>query len=233
MQECHEVGAQDNEYSGFDYSKLQHEYSDDAPRKASEDLHRLIEGFSDIKLVVTLLTMLEIKDESTYRHSLNVARLASSMGEALRLSRGDCQTLRIAGILHDIGKIFVDKSILGKEEALSRLDYAEISRHPSLGANVLSTYGEFKEIADTIRWHHERYDGRGYPGRYQGDKIPYLSRILSVCDVWVALVSVRPYRPAFSPDNAREVILKERGKQLDPELANFFIKQFVSFGYEE
>lgn len=194
------------------------------------ELNSLLEGLHDIKLVVTLMMMLEIKDESTYRHSLNVGRMAASMGEALGLSARECQTLRIAGILHDIGKIFVDKGILGKEEALTRSEYADISRHPSLGANILSTYAEFKEISEIIRWHHERYDGRGYPGRYQGDSIPYFSRILAVCDVWVALVSVRPYRPAFSPDKAREVLLKERGRQLDPELADFFVRKFVNFG---
>ncbi len=195
-----------------------------------DELNSLLEGIADIKFVVTLLLMLEIKDESTYRHSLNVGRMAASMAEALGLSPRDCRTLRIAGILHDIGKMFIDKAILCKEEALSRADYAEISRHPSLGANILSTYAEFKEISEIIRWHHERYDGRGYPGRYQGDNIPYFSRILAVCDVWVALVSVRPYRPAFSPDKAREVLLKERGRQLDPELTDFFVQKFVNLG---
>ena len=199
-------------------------------RPDGSELSNLLDGIDDIKFVVTLLMMLEIKDESSYRHSLNVGRMAASMAEALSLSPRDCQTLRIAGILHDIGKIFIDKAILSKEEALTRAEYAEISRHPSLGANILSTYAEFKEISEIIRWHHERYDGRGYPGRYQGDGIPYFSRILAVCDVWVALVSVRPYRPAFSPDKAREVLLKERGRQLDPELADFFVRKFVNFG---
>lgn len=201
-------------------------------QSGSSDLHQLLEGLQDIKFVITLLMMLEIKDESTYRHSLNVGRMACSMGEALALPEQDCQTLRLAGILHDVGKLFIDKAILCKEEPLTRQEYAEISRHPSLGANILSFYPEFHQIAQVIRWHHERYDGRGYPGRYQGEQIPYFSRILAVCDVWVALVSVRPYRPAFSPDKARDVILKEAGRQLDPELAAFFVKKFVTFGFE-
>ena len=179
------------------------------------------------KFVRSILSMLEIKDECTYRHSLNVGRLAYAMGQALNLPHEDCLTLRTAGMLHDLGKIFIDNCILDKEEQLTRAEYALISKHPALGANVLASYVEFKEIASIIRWHHERYDGRGYPGRYSGVEIPYLTRILSVCDVWVAMVSARPYREAFCPGKAREAILRERGKQLDPELAEFFVKNFV------
>lgn len=188
------------------------------------DLHEL-------KLVVSLLMMLEMKDEATYRHSLNVGRMACAFGKSLGLTEKDCGDLRLAGMLHDIGKLFVDKSILTKEEPLTRAEYTELNRHPALGANILAAHSEYKSLADIIRWHHERYDGQGYPGRYQGDEIPLLSRIMAVCDAWVALVSPRSYRPAFSPDKAREVLLRERGRQLDPELTDRFIKSFVSFGH--
>ncbi len=177
-----------------------------------------------VNFLVSMLMMIELKDERTYLHSIKVGTLAGQMGELLGFTNHDVHQLQVAGMLHDLGKLYVDNSLLKKDGPLSRQEFSSFLRHPALSANVLGAHPGFKEIGNIVRWHHERHDGRGYPGRLQAEQIPILTRIISICDAWDAMTSKRPYKPALKPEKALAIIDKEAGKQFDPKLAKFFVE---------
>ena len=165
----------------------------------------------------------EAKDAYTRGHSDRVSAYSVLIGEALGLSEDDLKTLKIGGLFHDIGKIGIPDSILLKTTKLDDEEYSEIKNHPAIGAHILSNATIFKDIIPIVKHHHERFDGRGYPGKLKGEEIPYFARIAAVADSFDAMTSKRSYRDSLPMDVVIEEIIKNSGTQFDPEIAKVFL----------
>ncbi len=172
---------------------------------------------------IGLAEALDLRDTGTASHSQTVARYAAMMAHALGLDARDIERIRVAGLLHDIGKIGVPDSILNKPGKLTDEEYAEMQRHPEIGARILGS-----DVLDDVRqWvlaHHERPDGRGYPFGLSGEQVPIQARILAVADAYEAMTADRVYRRALGPDAAREELLRCRGTQFDPDVVDVFLE---------
>ena len=131
--------------------------------------------------------------------------------------------IRIAGLMHDIGKIGIAESILNKPEALDAAESEEMKKHPEIGYRILLSVPEFSEVAESILAHHERWDGKGYPRGLKGEEIPLQARIITVADTFEAMTSDRTYRKALTREDAIAVLQEITGTQLDPKIAAAFI----------
>ncbi len=176
-----------------------------------------------IELATILNNTVGAKDNLTKGHSDRVAMYAEMFGKHINLSKKDQETLKMAAQFHDIGKIGISDAILLKTGTLTKEEYEHIKMHPSIGTNILSSSDIFKDSLPAIRGHHEQYDGTGYPDGLKGDKIPYLARILAICDAFDAITSARSYRNGMSLEHGTKELQKHSGSQFDPEIAKAFI----------
>jgi putative nucleotidyltransferase with HDIG domain len=172
-----------------------------------------------------VLALLELvrHDSALFVHGLNVGNLAERMALALGLTNGYASRIRLAGQLHDIGKLAVPRSVLAKSGALTDGERRVIERHPVIGAAILQLAG-LPSHARWIRHHHERMDGRGYPDRLAAYEIPLPSRIILAADAFDALTSDRPYRQAHSRDEALAELAAHSGSQFDPACIAVLLK---------
>jgi putative nucleotidyltransferase with HDIG domain len=174
------------------------------------------EAFLGPRVRALLLDLAE-KDRSTEEHTRRVATLACAVGEDLKLPPTTLRHLAIGGLLHDMGKLRTPARILCKPSSLTDEEFAAIKRHPEDGARLLADLGAFdREVLELVLDHHERLDGGGYPRGLHGDQISLVTRVLTVCDVYDALVSHRVYRPAWSQDRALGLLREESGTAFDP-----------------
>ena len=187
---------------------------------------------SYMESIQTVRYTVEAKDTYTRGHSDRVSEYSVLIGKKLGLSEEDINRLRIGGLFHDVGKIGVPDNILQKNGKLSDDEYSEIKNHPTIGAHILSTASIFKDILPIVKYHHERYDGRGYPERLQGEKIPYLARITAIADTFDAMTSKRSYRDAMPIAVVKDEFRKCKGTQFDPNLAECFI-EILETQYDE
>jgi putative nucleotidyltransferase with HDIG domain len=164
-------------------------------------------------------------DSITYRHSLNVARYAVQFTKSCgcNLSR---PLVFYSGLLHDIGKVQVETTILNKTAALTKNEFSKIKQHPVIGYSILQRANFPDEILNAALFHHERCDGKGYPMGYKKEQIPLIARIISICDVFDALTSDRPYRKAYSVDRALQIMSNSAG-QFDNSLLLQFMKNIL------
>jgi HD-GYP domain-containing protein (c-di-GMP phosphodiesterase class II) len=166
--------------------------------------------------VRALMVRLGARDTSTEEHTRRVAVLAAQVGEELRLPAATRRHLAVGGLLHDIGKLSVPLTVLRKPGGLTDEEYAEIKRHPWAGRRLLEELGGFSPtVRDLVSDHHERLDGGGYPRGLSEEQLPLHTRILTVCDVYDALVSDRVYRAAWTPERAFELLRAETGTAFD------------------
>ena len=165
----------------------------------------------------------EAKDPYTRGHSDRVSEYAVLLGKKLKLPNEDIEKLKIGGLFHDIGKIGIPDSILLKESKLTDEEYLKIKEHPVIGYNILENADMFKNILDIIKYHHERFDGNGYPEKLAGTNIPYLARITSIVDSFDAMTSRRSYRDSLPMDVVKSEILQNFGSQFDPEIGIVFL----------
>lgn len=170
-----------------------------------------------LSTITSLVTALEARDSYTKGHSTAVARLAADLLDLSGASHEDVRAILIGGHLHDIGKIGVGDAILLKPDRLSKQEFDIIKQHPDIGANILSPVESLSEIVPMVRFHHERMDGKGYPGGLKGSQIPLWARITAVADTFHALTSNRPYRTGMKPENALQIIDEVKGTQLCPD----------------
>ncbi|UCG29857.1 MAG: HD domain-containing protein [candidate division WOR-3 bacterium] len=173
--------------------------------------------------VYSLVQAIEMRDPYTRGHSLQVAKLASAIAQAIGFTGRDLELVKFAGLLHDVGKIAVPECILQKPSFLTSDEWKVIQLHPKQSATIIDPIKGLRQIRDWVLYHHERWDGRGYPKNIRGDRIPIQSRILSVCDTYSAMTEDRPYRKRLSDEDARTEIRKVSGSQLDPKVANIFL----------
>ena len=173
--------------------------------------------------IMALAKTVDAKDRYTRGHSQRVATYAKFLAHRLGWSQEEQQRIYYMGLLHDIGKIGVPEAILRKTSRLTDEEYAIIKQHTIIGYNILNYVAEFPELKIGARWHHERYDGNGYPDGLKGDAIPVYARIIAVSDTYDAMTSKRSYRDILPQDVVRKEIEKARGHQLDPEYADIMI----------
>ncbi|OPY57799.1 MAG: Cyclic di-GMP phosphodiesterase response regulator RpfG [Pelotomaculum sp. PtaU1.Bin035] len=177
-----------------------------------------------LKTITALTSAIDAKDTYTRNHSRNVARYAVSLGEGLGLSSEELMNIHYGAILHDIGKIGVPETILNKPGRLAPDEFQTIKTHPTIGANILAPIDFLGEALDIVRYHHERYDGDGYPSGLKGESIPYAARVVGIADAWDAMTSHRSYRRALSLETAIRELQEGAGGQFDPIMINVFIK---------
>lgn len=177
-----------------------------------------------LNTVKTLSNIIDAKDSYTYGHSERVMEHCIDMADALGLSDRDKEILRYASLLHDIGKIGIDVGILRKPSKLDEEEWKVMVMHPVLGSGIVEQIGFLSDLAPIILRHHERYDGKGYPGKLKKDKIPFGARMLAVADAYESMVSDRPYRKGLSFARARQELIKCAGNQFDPKIVKIFLK---------
>ncbi len=175
----------------------------------------------------SMAKILDARDPHTSQHSTRVTNFSLAMGNALKLPEEEKDILYIASSLHDIGKVGIPDSILLKEGRLTDEEFRIIKRHPDIGADILKPLPPMARETDIIRYHHERYDGKGYPSGIRGEEIPLLSRIIALADAYDAMTSDRPYRDGLRIEEAIEEIKRCEGSQFDPELARIFIHNVI------
>jgi putative nucleotidyltransferase with HDIG domain len=146
------------------------------------------------------------------------------IGKGLLFNDDDINQIKTAGLLHDIGKIGLSEVLLNGEGDLSSEDWKEIKRHPEVGYRILSSANEFGEIANFVRDHHERWDGKGYPKGLKGEEISQQARIISIADAFDAMTTERTYKATLTIEEALVEIKKNAGTQFDPKLAKLFVK---------
>lgn len=181
---------------------------------------------------VSMINLIDLKsfDEYTYFHSVNVCILAVMVGVALGYDKHRLTRLGLGAILHDIGKVFIQKDILNKNGKLTDEEYKTIQDHPMLGYTYLKNmYSVLPTVYRCVLDHHERYDGKGYPYQLTGDNISEFGRVVCICDVYDALVSNRPYRKAILPSEAIEHIMGNSGAIFDPRLVELFIRKVAPY----
>lgn len=187
-----------------------------------------LQGEFTKELALSLINMLEYHDQYTIGHSENVAILASDFAEYLKLDQKTISRVYWAGLVHDIGKIVIPSYILNKKGSLTSQEYEIIKNHPSWAYETLKNSKLLADIAEYVLYHHERWDGNGYPKAKKGDSVPLISRILSIADCWDAMRSNRSYRDALSYEQAVEELQKNKDKQHSAKLVNSFIEMLES-----
>jgi putative nucleotidyltransferase with HDIG domain len=176
-----------------------------------------------VATLATLSTAIEARDPFARGHSSRVALLAYGLARRLGFDRGSLARLRLGGILHDVGKLVIPKSILLKPGPLTEPELARMRRHPTAGARMLRALGAGEEALTCVLYHHERWDGLGYPSGRVRDEIPLEARILAVADAFDAMTSPRPYREARPAQEALEELERCAGSQFDPFLVDKFV----------
>jgi putative nucleotidyltransferase with HDIG domain len=179
------------------------------------------------KTINIILKTLYDKCIGELEHSNRVSRNAAAIASAMGLSPDMINQIGVAGLLHDIGKIGVDESVLQKQGIFTKSDRDEIEKHPESGWRILSNSDEYSSLADYILYHHESLDGKGYPRGIKGDSIPLVSKIITVSDAYDAMTSMRPYRRAKTREEAIEELSRFSGTQFDPEIVSVFIEKVL------
>ena len=177
-------------------------------------------------MLKTLTYSLEAKDEYTRGHSERVEAYSRTLAREMRMSRTQVEHITVAALLHDIGKIGIDESILRKPSSLSIEERSIIQKHPEISVQILKEVKLAPIIFEMVLHHHERYDGKGYPTGLGGDELPVEVFILGVADAYDAMTSKRPYNDGFSSEQAKQVILQEKGKQFHPKVVDAFVRAY-------
>lgn len=180
-----------------------------------------------LQIVQALASTIDAKDKYTNGHSERVARYAREIARRLGKSEKEQEDIYYMGLLHDIGKIGIPDEIINKTSRLTDEEYQVIRTHPVIGSDILKNISEMPQIATGARWHHERYDGKGYPDGLAGKDIPCFARIIGVADAYDAMTSRRSYREMLSQEAVREEIRRGRGSQFDPEYADVMLQMIA------
>lgn len=166
---------------------------------------------------------IELKDHYTGEHVENTVHYATEIAKCLNLPHEDVELIKQAAMLHDLGKIGISENILLKKGKLNKKEFEEIKKHPQIGADIIRPIQFLHALIPFIFYHHERWDGKGYPSGIKGEDIPIGARIIAIADVYQALISDRPYHKAFTKTKAIDMIKKSSGTQFDPRIVNNFL----------
>lgn len=190
-----------------------------------EDLNESFMELEDLllKLIRVMVNALDAKSPWTRGHSERVARYAEKIAREMNLDEDETKEIRLAGLLHDIGKIGTYDYLLEKPGPLTPEEYEMVKQHPQKGVEILKDIKQLSEILPLIKYHHERIDGKGYPSGLKGDSIPLGARILHVADSFDSMTSDRPYRKAPGREYAISELEKYKGIQFDPHVVDAFL----------
>ncbi len=217
--------------SYHDYSKKVALESSAELYELSQCINNLSEGLRDkdreierkyLEIISVLVKTLEEVDIYTKGHSERVSHYATDLASVIGYT--DLESIRISGLLHDIGKVTIDSVILNKPGMLTTAEFTIVKRHPEIACNILDLSDVFQFSKDIVRHHHEKFDGSGYPCGLIGENIPLGARIVAIADVFDALTSARSYRDPMEPEEALAIIIDGAGNHFDPELVNAFAK---------
>ena len=172
---------------------------------------------------VALVDAIDAKDTYTHGHSSRVAEYSRRIAEISGKSDKECDEIYYAALLHDVGKIGVPDNIINKDGKLTPEEFGVIKSHPAIGSQILSEISDYSYLSQAARYHHERYDGTGYPDGLKGKEIPDMARIISVADAYDAMTSYRSYRVQMPQDIVREELRRCSGTQFDPEYAGIML----------
>nr|WP_319395494.1 HD domain-containing phosphohydrolase [uncultured Desulfobacter sp.] len=191
-------------------------------RKTNQELKESLTRMNDIVdgVINSLSSTVDARDPYTAGHQKRVAQLAVSIANAMALSQTEIASIRMGGILHDLGKIAIPAEILSKPSTLSDIEFSLIKTHPQVGYDILKNINFPTPVAKIVHQHHERLNGSGYPLGLSGEDILLEARILTVADVVEAMSSHRPYRPGLGIDKALAEIQKNKGKFYDPDVVD-------------
>lgn len=218
----------------------------DTKQSASDRTHDVIKKAEDImykykivdsksmrsNTIKTIMRTLHEKNPREAAHSTRVGELCRALSEAAGYSSIDANMINTIGFLHDIGKIAIEEEVLNKKEKLTEAELESIRHHPEIGYRILiSSYGA-SDISEAVLAHHEKWDGTGYPKGLEGENIPNISRIIAIADSYDAMTSERPYKTPMTTQEAVEEIIKNAGKQFDPELSRLFIEKVLGYSFE-
>ena len=198
---------------------------------------KLIQGVIQLQVMIqqtveTMGSIVETRDPYTAGHQQGVAHLAGAIAAEMSLDADRLQGLRVAGLLHDIGKMLVPAEILSKPGKISEIEFNLIKVHSQVGANILGKIDFPWPVAQIVLQHHERLNGSGYPAGLTAPDILLEARILAVADVMEAMASHRPYRPALGIEEALDEITKNKGILYDPEVVAACVKLFTEKGFK-
>ncbi len=177
-----------------------------------------------IESVFAFAKTIKLKDRYTGEHVERIVHYTTEIARALNLPKDEIERIKQASILHDLGKIGIGEKVLLKKSKLNRREYDEIKRHPQIGVDIIRPIQFLHSIIPLILYHHERWDGAGYPRGLKGEEIPIGARIVAIADVYQSLISDRPYRKAYPKEKAVEIIKRGSGTQFDPQIVNVFLK---------
>ncbi|MCM8781795.1 MAG: HD domain-containing protein [Candidatus Omnitrophica bacterium] len=176
------------------------------------------------KTISALAKTIELKSHYTGEHEAKTVYYAVNLAKALGLSEKEVEMVKEAAMLHDLGKIVISKKILLKKGKLTKKEYEEIKRHPLIAADIVKPVQIFNHIIPLILYHHERWDGKGYPYGLKRNQIPIGAQVVSIADEYQALISNRPYRKAYLRDEAIKIIKSEAGTKFNPKIVKIFLK---------
>ncbi len=188
----------------------------------AEERRRKVERMS-LQIMRTLAGTIDAKDKYTNGHSTRVAEYAREIARRLGKNEKEQENIYFMGLLHDIGKIGIPDEIINKTSKLTDEEYEIIKSHPVIGSDILKNISELPEIEIGARWHHERYDGKGYPDKLKGEEIPEVARMIGVADAYDAMTSKRSYRDVLPQEVVRGEIEKGKGSQFDPYFADVML----------
>jgi len=166
---------------------------------------------------------IELKDDYTGKHVEDTVHFTTEICKVIGLPKEEVELIKQGAVLHDLGKIGISERILRKNSKLSKAEFAEIMKHPQIGADILRPIHFLHALIPLIFCHHERWDGKGYPSGLKGESIPIGARIISVADVYQALTSDRPYRKSYTKKQALKIIKDASGSQFDPKIVDAFL----------
>ena len=175
-------------------------------------------------VIASLANAVEAKDAGADIHAQRLAALAHRLGTAIDLDPGDLRALAFGALLHDVGQVGIREAILTKPGPLTRAEWADLRLHPLIGERISEPFPLSPAFGPIVRNHHERWDGRGYPDGLRGEDIPIGARIVGIVDAFDAMVHVRPYRAARTPEKALGELRRGAGKQFDPALVSVFVE---------
>ena len=205
--------------SGIVYSLFMFCISLFRKEEEQKNLHHMLE-----QILTALVNAIDANDVYTHGHSERVAEYSRKIAELSGKNKVECDEVYQIALLHDIGKIGISETIINKVGRLTDTEYEVIKQHPGLGSQILRSVNEYPNLIIGAKYHHERYDGTGYPDKLKGKEIPEIARIISVADAYDAMTSKRSYRDSLPQDVVREEFVKGSGTQFDPDFAQIMIR---------
>jgi len=224
----HRIRRVDLEGLGF-VAQADKPQKDFSPMDMVQSYETLVKAF--ISTIEAFTKALDMRDIIFAGHSERVEKMSSAIGKDMGLSSQELYNLKLASLLHDVGKIGISETILGKPGQLTDQEFFLVKQHPEIGEKIVQGIEKLRDVASTIRHHHERFDGRGYPDGIGGAEIELYARIISVVEAYDFLRSDLSFRKAVSVEDTLKEIRKGAGSQFDPEVVDHFISTFEKKQY--